>query len=62
MFAISEATARSRSVFKSFDTFAEAVDFAKSHFPIVHFEIDPDNAEAADFFTKFGTVYAIQAV
>lgn len=60
MFTISEMTSPySRPVFKSFPSFAEAVAFAKAHFPIVHFEFDGD--DAADFLTKFGTVYAIQA-
>jgi hypothetical protein len=60
MFAITEITTpTTRSVFKTFGSFAEAVDFAKVHFPIVCFEQDGD--AAADFITKFGTVYAIDA-
>lgn len=60
MYEISEMTSpTTRRTFKSFDSFAEAVAFAKANFPIVHFELDGD--DAADFLTKFGTVYAIQA-
>lgn len=60
MYVIAEFTATHRHIHKSFDSFNEAVDFAKANYPIVHFELDADVAEAADFFTKFGTVYAIE--
>lgn len=45
----------------TFATFEEAVAYAKTTFPIVHFEFDADYPEAADFLTKFGLVYSIQA-
>lgn len=45
-----------------FETFEAAVEYAKTKFPVVHFELDADYPEAADFLTKFGTVYAIQAL
>lgn len=63
MIAITEVTTpTTRHTFKTFPTFAEAVDFAKSNFSIVHFEIDANNTDAADFFTTHGIVYAIQPV
>lgn len=60
MYAITEITSpATRTVSCTFPTFAEAADFAKANFPIVHFEQDGD--DAADFLTKFGTLYAIEA-
>lgn len=59
MYVIAEMTTpTTRRVFKSFPSFVEAVDYAKANFPIVHFE--QDGCYAADFLTKFGTVYAIE--
>lgn len=59
-FAILETTAHYRSTFKTFDSFAGAVEFAKANFPIVAFE--QDGEAAADFITKFGVVYEIEAI
>lgn len=62
MYAITEiVTPTRRHVVATFPTFAAAVAHAKATFPIVVFEIDTDHAEAADFFTSHGSVYAIQA-